>query len=432
MDLDPVEQVDFNDKSDPFPGWIIPAANTSIGQFTRIDYRLLDYYKTYTWRTFALRGEGLLDSLHRDTIPQLSITYPFLLYAILGMAAAHNNFLSPSKELQNQALIYRQKTFNAYRNALSNITNDNYEAILVTGLYLAALIPRPQEFGEETEECLSWMFSVLKLNEGLRILAGLQWNSGIEKLSVYPMLRRELHSLPPPPIVSSPDGTPAIPTPAGPIGGTPDYPNPLGTYDTFKVLTNMENTLFLPPCHMSLLVTLLDRPRGGQFDYDGEALKPALHALSSIFTSLYYYHLNQDFYVRVFSFTTFLMPNFMLLVKNREPRAFALLSWRFALASLVPQGWWAGGNLRKVVVAIGTVVLAKGDVLAIRIYHKAMKILHILETRGREQAAMSVFDDWEGVNWADGPKKSEEWRAGEAGRQVNISPPVNINQGVLV
>ncbi len=425
---DPVEEVDFNDTSIQLPGWVLPATNTSIGQFTHMDYRLLDHYKSFTWRTFAMRGEGMLDHLHRDTIPKLSIAYPFLLNAILGMAAAHSNYLNPSKEMQNQALVYRQRTFEAYRNALQGINADNYEAILVTGLYLGALVPRPQEFGESTEDCLTWMFSMLKLNEGLRILAGLQWGSGIEKLSVFPMLRRELHPLPPPPVVTAPNGAP-IPAPSGPLGTTPDFPNPPSTYDTIHVLASMDNTIFLPPCLMDLLVALMASSKMGQFDLDRETLKPAVYAFSPIFSSLYHYHLNQDFYVRIFAFTTHLTSDFMQLVKTREPRAFALLSWRFSLATLVPQGWWAGGNLRKVITAIGSVVIEKGDAVSIRVYHKALNIWHLVDTQGREQAAKSIFEDWEGVNWDEGPKRAEEWA--RRMEEWEMGTPLNMNDNLV-
>jgi hypothetical protein len=143
----------------------------------------------------------------------------------------------------------------------------------------------------------------------------------------------------------------------------------------------------------------------------GNTLYPVLHALSPIFLSLYYYHLNPDFFVRIFVFCSFLMPDFLQLVKNRESRALVLLAWWFALAGLAPRGWWIGRSVEKVVEAVGRIVMENGDQVTQSAFKGANKIVRTLESQGSEVAARSIFDDWTDVKWDEGPKKAEEWEA---------------------
>jgi hypothetical protein len=163
--------------------------------------------------------------MHRDGVPQLSISNSYLLYVLLSISASHLNSLHPSKTLADKALVYRLKTYQTYTKELQDIRSDNYESILVTGCYLLALIPPPGHDAED-EEHLNFINTLLKLSEGLRILVSLRWARGIEKLSVYPLICRELRTLPPPPVIIKPDLT----TRAGPLGTTPDHPNPAPTY----------------------------------------------------------------------------------------------------------------------------------------------------------------------------------------------------------
>jgi hypothetical protein len=237
-------ETNFNDPTLQFPTWLIPASNTSIGSFTSLDQELMHYYKENVWRGFVVRNDTAALTLHKDIVPQLGISHPFLLYALLSIAATHRNIQSPSKEIERQALLYRSKTFQIYKAALQNITAENYEAVLVTGSFLLALVPPPSSEHDEDEEYMSWMFSMLKLSEGLRVLASISWSQGIEKMSVYPLVCRELVTLPPPPSPSP------LENPIGPLGTTPVNPNPAPTY----CFSNPTHThLFLPPALIELL-----------------------------------------------------------------------------------------------------------------------------------------------------------------------------------
>lgn len=183
----------------------------------------------------------------------MSVSHSYLLYALLSISASHRNALQPSKYLEDRALVYRQKTYQAYTKELQNITADNYETILITATFLLALIPPPGPDATDQEQ-LDWLFSLLKLSEGLRILVSLRWSQGIEKMSVYPLVCRELRVLPPPPIIAP--HNPALQTRAGPLGTTPDHPNPAATYDLPYVLP-FAGAVFLPPPLIALLETIM-------------------------------------------------------------------------------------------------------------------------------------------------------------------------------
>jgi hypothetical protein len=368
----------------------------------------LHHYKTSTWETFAIRGDATTYALHRERVPQLGVSHSYLLYALLSIAASHMNSLRPSERLENRALVYRQKTFHLYSRELQNVTSDNYETILVTGTFLLALVPAPESDAEDSEH-LEWMNSLLKLSEGLRILVSLRWAQGIEKLSVYPLICRELRTLPPPPLLIIAD-KPPIQTRAGPLGTTPDHPNPASTYGLPYAMP-FAGFVFLPPPLMSLLDSII-RPPDGSLDFDTHTLVPVFYVLSPIFLSLYYYHLNPDFNVRVFVFTSFLMPEFLALVKAREPRALVLVTWFFALARLVPKGWWADTRMVNIVRALARAVRQRGDVRSIAALAGAERLVELVKSEGKEKAAESVFEGWEGVIWADGPDKAAEWEAG--------------------
>lgn len=155
-------------------------------------------------------------------------------------------------------------------------------------------------------------------------------------------------------------------------------------------------------------------PDTGRLDMDGNILIPVFHIFSPVFLSLYYYHLNPDFNVRIFVFTSFLMPDFLTLVKAKEPRALVLMAWFFALSDLIPHGWWIGTRVRMVVGALGRTIRKSGDGRVLEALKGAERIIEVYESEGRDKAAERVFEEWGGVDWDEGPKKAQEWEEGLA------------------
>jgi len=344
--------------------------------------------------------DPVVKGLHKDVIPKMGVSHAFLLYSLLSIAATQSNIQSPNKQVEKQALVYRQKTFESFKTALQRITPENYEAVLATGTFLLSLVlPLPSY---TDEEYIDWTFSLLRLSEGLRVLASLRWGHGIEKLSVYPLVRRESRILPPPPIIN-----PATYVPTGPLGATPATPNPPPTYTSSHLADR--HGLFLPP----LLTSLFESTMSLQ-DESGSyvaMLLPAFHALSPIFLSLYYYHLTEDFGIRISVFPSFLTPAFLRLVRQREPRALVLIAWWFALADLVPKGWWVGETVKRVVAAIRREVQCGDDEVAKMAARGAESIVQVFESEGGEEAAKSVFEGWRGVRWEVGPMDFAAWEA---------------------
>ncbi|KAJ8112774.1 hypothetical protein OPT61_g4941 [Boeremia exigua] len=400
------EGADFNDTSTTISSWLVPAVQAASGFMSNSDFELIKHYKTFTWQTLTVRDDKDVVSLHRDSIPHLSLSHSHLLYALLSLAASHSNTLAPSKQAEQLALTYRQRTFKEYNRALQNITAENYESVLVTGMLLLSLISPPESKTTDDEAYLAWMDTFLKMSEGLRILASLRWAAGIEKLSIYPLVCRELRMLPPSPVFFTGDDR-HLQTRVGAVGTTPDHPNPPATY---HLKYSEASTVFLPPPLMGLLVSLSSAESdSGPIDLHKNTLYPVLHAFSPIFLSLYYYHLNPDFFVRVFVFCSFLMPEFLLLVKNREPRALVLVAWWFALAGLAPRGWWIGSAVEKVVEAVGKIVVAQGDAVTRRAFEGVDDMIRVLHLEGSEAAARAVFEEWSDIRWDEGPQKAEDW-----------------------
>lgn len=419
-----VEETDFNNTLTPIFSPSIPTAHAASGIISGLEFELLHHYKAFAWRTLTVRDDLAVASLYTNSMPQLSISNSYLLYAILSIAASHSNMLVPCKRIENQALLYRQRTFSEYSRALQNITTENYEPVLITSILLLSLVPPPESDAQNDDVYLVWMDTFLKMSEGLRILASLRWAAGIEKLSAYPLICRELRTLPPPPVIYTANYR-HLRTRVGEMGTTPDHPNPPSTY----CLRHSEGSLvFLPPPLMHLLISLSNAESGsGPIDLHGNTLYPALHAMSPIFLSLYYYHLNPDFFVRVFVFCSFLMPEFLLLVKNREPRALVIIAWWFALAGMAPRGWWTGRPVEKVMEAVGKIVMKSGDEVTQKAFESVERLICVLKCQGSTAAAKSIFDEWIGITWNEGPRKAEEWEAGlltERSRDLDFNIPV--------
>jgi hypothetical protein len=159
----------------------------------------------------------------------MAISRDYLLNMILCISATHRQTLAPSPENKNIAILYRQKTFNAYNKALQVITAEKYETLLLTSLYMQVIVPPPDPPCTDTA-MLEWLTTFLAIMQGLRILAGLKWASGIEKLSIFPIFRRELRKLPPPPLIWVQSDERSMFATDGPLGDTPSHPNPPATY----------------------------------------------------------------------------------------------------------------------------------------------------------------------------------------------------------
>lgn len=399
------------------------------------DFELLHQYKTSTWETLHVRKDEPIQWLNREWIPQKCIEHPYLLYTILSITAFHSKSLTKSGHTALLSAKYRHKAFEKYNKALQNISNDNYETLLMTSLLMQLMVPPPDLPCDDTA-ILDWISAFLMMSQGLRILASLKWSSGLEKLSVFPLFRRELRILPPPPDIQLPPDQSFYAQP-GPPGNTPEQPDPPVMYNgtpppspiNSGVNIDVENLpfrpkelmranspytpkswdgkptwqlpapAFLPPPLMALLRTIVKPSDTGPIDLHRSTLLPVLHALSPIFLSLYHYHLNDDATLRITVFPTFLMPEFHALVKAKEPRALIIMGWWFAFVRLLPNNWWIKDYIPRLLQAASNSVIRSNSKVFMDAIEGAFIVVRLAESEGVEVAAKSVFHGWEGVHW---------------------------------
>lgn len=104
------------------------------------------------------------------------------------------------------------------------------------------------------------------------------------------------------------------------------------------------------------------------------------------------------------------MPDFILLVRDKEPGALVLIAWWLALMDLVPSGW-GGRRVRRIVEAVGRCVKGRGGILLDKATEEAERIVEVCEREGRDRAARRLFEQWEGVDWDEGQTRAEQWEA---------------------
>ncbi|KAJ4290376.1 hypothetical protein N0V90_010592 [Kalmusia sp. IMI 367209] len=467
------ELIDFNEPLQT-PLWLMPAVYTSAGQLNSTELKYLHHYKTSVWSVMSLQKSDIITFINRDWVPQASISSEHMLYSILSISALHHASHLPqgTSDGNTLSLLYRQRAFASYNKALANITSENYESLLITSMWMMVMAS-PPTLPCSDDACLDWASSFFGMMQGLRILASLKWASGIEKLTMYPLLRRALRELPPPPMLTplpdwfyypkgdewrhpNPPGddyteTPPITTdfarrsptpPATPPNSTPqsagvhidtsklpfrpqklmsasDSPHAPPSWKAKKPTWELPAAAFLPPPLMSLLQRLVDPLQTGPLDLHRPVLIPVLHALSPIFLSLYYYRLSTDLHVRIFVFPTFLTAEFLGLVKSREPRALVMAGWYFALLSLLPQlnKWFSPEVIVRVLQSVSNVVMRSCDGALMDAMEGAYRIVKTEMRLGKEAAARTIFQAWDGVNWEEGPRREEQWRV-EQQRQV--------------
>lgn len=458
---------DFNEPVDT-PVWLMPVVTTSSGQLIPTELKYLHHYATSVWKSMSLQQSSQITFINRDWVPRSCIASEHMLYSILSISAGHLHAHSPHKTSEDQtlSLFYRQRAFSSYNKQLANITSENYESLLITSMWMMVMVP-PPTLPCTDDASLTWASSLFTMMQGLRILASLRWASGIERLTIYPLFRRELKKLPPPPMLTplpawffytstrqdaewrhpnspndtySDDSSPPPPVSASRSPSTPATPPPQSAgvnIDTSHLPTRPQTLMtasqsphapaswkakpdtyspsapaFLPPPLLALLHTLVKPSFSGPMDLHRPILIPVLHALSPIFLSLYYYRLSPDFHVRIFVLPTFLTPEFLALTRAREPRALVLVGWWFALLALLPGAnkWFAGESIARVLQGVSNAVLRTGDKVLMDAMEGAYRIVKVEKVEGKEAAARTIFERWEGVHWEEGPGREEEWR----------------------
>jgi hypothetical protein len=155
---------------------------------------------------------------------------------------------------------------------------------------------------------------------------------------------------------------------------------------------------------MALLRSIADPSDTGPIDLHRSTLLPVLHALSPIFLSLYHYRLSTDVYLRIIVYPTFLLPEFLSLMRAREPRALVIIAWWSAFMGFPPNMWWPKGTVQRVLQAVSNIAMRSNSKMLMEAVEGACRITRVMEREGREAAARSIFEGWEGVYWDMGGK----------------------------
>ena len=84
--------------------------------------------------------------------------HKLLLDTFLGVTSAQIQHLRPNVEVRYQTDLYRVKALSGFREALSQITPSNYEAIIVTSLLLVVLTSKDYGTAEYDDLCvINWL-----------------------------------------------------------------------------------------------------------------------------------------------------------------------------------------------------------------------------------------------------------------------------------
>ncbi|PVI01487.1 hypothetical protein DM02DRAFT_671272 [Periconia macrospinosa] len=423
---------------------LVPAGHTSSGQLSSIEFELMHHYKTLVWPTLSSRVDESIQYLNRDWAPIKSIKTDYILYSLLSISASHLSLMKSDSQLKTAALQYRHRAISSYTKALNNITSDNYETLLMTSLYMMGMVPPPEQPCKD-DAYMEWMNSLFNMMQGLRVLAGLKWIAGIEKLEVYPIFRREVKLLPSPPPLKSVRTDPkfwSVPIRANPPSTymempdtIPSVPHKTSTTSSGRDMSDLpfkpaelmragssphapqawKNPpswqlpfpAFLPPPLMMILERIIEPPKNEKkMDLHAPVLLPSIHALSPIFLSLYYYRLQSDLYTRITVFPTVLPPPFFDLVARKEPRALIIAGWWFSLTRLSPNTWWLDKTIPRVLQAISNEIMRSNDSGYMAAMEGAFRISREIDIgprgkTGRERAAKTIFEGWDGVFWED-------------------------------
>ncbi len=267
----------------------------------------MHHYSTSTWQSLSVRDASDINTVIRVRIPQFAFEHDFLMNALLGTASAHLQYLDPTaKDTRRQTDLYRSKTLNTYRKALSQISSANYVAVLLTGLLLLALASGDNPTGKEDElRVMQW----LTLYGGLINLINMRYQA-ISEANLLPLFVRELDKL---------SDIPSVPTVLSDLFASIDDQDP-----DYQQLHTYNNVL----THLGILYASLR----------SEGIGPA-HS------------------VRVVVWPTFLPAEFVTLARQKRSRTLIILAYYLVFVKFLPDNWWFEGmadhDIRLIVKTVG-------------------------------------------------------------------------------
>ncbi|KAF3765955.1 hypothetical protein M406DRAFT_25035, partial [Cryphonectria parasitica EP155] len=258
------------------------------------DMKLLWFYTAETYTSFSVEAGKLphVDAILRSQIVQFAFQSPFLMDCILGLSAQHMQFLHQPVPM-SKALLYKQRAFAGYRQAIERAEPKDFPALLSCSLLLCAL---SSELFRQRDMRPLYIIDWMVVWRGIGLIFEMLprevlFDSGLEKLfsrPVFDLNQGALHS--PPNLLFMVTSIKE---------GDRDYPFTETYYNALKYL-------------------------GGLYRELENGFSPVLS-------------------LRVITWFTFLPKDFIELAKRRTPRTLIIMAHYLPFLKLINNIWWLSG-----------------------------------------------------------------------------------------
>lgn len=281
-----------------------PIIVTAGGDMSPTDLRMMHFWSTVTCNSVAI-GPGAKNAMQR-ALPQLSFEHDFLLNGMLGTASLQLQKMDPTPETRKQTDIYRSRSLNSFRQALSRVRigTKEYEAVLIMSLLVVVLSSQDDS---DALIVVNWFV----LFRGLSTIISLQAHDfdKVSRLSVGPIFQRELAPL---------KSKPVVPT----------------------ILLNMFQGM---------------EPWDPDYRFL-ESYCQILDAMGILYASLKDDGLSNNLYVRVVSWPSYSNQDFANQAKAKRPRALIILAHYLLFVKFARMVWWVEGIPAKEIVKIAAMI----------------------------------------------------------------------------
>ncbi|KAI0378807.1 hypothetical protein F5Y04DRAFT_140773 [Hypomontagnella monticulosa] len=125
-------------------------------------FGLRDLFLLHHWSTTAslsMLKTPWVDQLFQHVLPRIACQHPFLMHALLSLAALHSAHLDPSRrqDLVIDAVEHHNRAIPGFREAIDNITQENCDAVFATAIlnlfYVFATFGKRKPQGRTGGEC---------------------------------------------------------------------------------------------------------------------------------------------------------------------------------------------------------------------------------------------------------------------------------------
>jgi len=171
----------------PLP--VYPSTNTKLH-----DMRLLHHYCTITIETLGINVPLSTSAIGvwQKEVQRLAFEHDFLMDNLLAFTSIHMDQLAPQSANYRLTALYQDKTLQAYREAVANLSKSNFLAVLVAS---TLLLPSSLVVNRNADEARLWSVDWLVMHTGVgTILQAATWTEVLE-FSIAPIFEVQLPDL---------------------------------------------------------------------------------------------------------------------------------------------------------------------------------------------------------------------------------------------